>query len=176
MDRQIRNSMLGQYTKGAFTFVEILVVVVIISIASVLALPMLSGANETQARSAANLVMSDLEYARNLAITGGQTIVVRFDSNGESYQLEDSVGNLLDNPYHKGSDYDVDFSSDGRMDGVDISSVSFNGGSLVKFDYLGSPFDSMNSDLYSGSVTIVGGDRSFIVNVEPVTGYVSISD
>jgi len=50
--------------RRAFTVIELLIVVVIIAIAAMAAIPLSSSASGTQLRSAANIVASDLEYAR----------------------------------------------------------------------------------------------------------------
>ena len=85
-------------------------------------------------------------------------------------------GNVIEHPIVKGSDYVVDFSSDGRLDRIDIASVDFDGKSTVKFDYLGSPYNEDNGALNSGTITLQAGGSTKTVTVEPVTGFISVSD
>jgi prepilin-type N-terminal cleavage/methylation domain-containing protein len=63
-----------------FTLVEILVVVVILGITATLALPMMS-TSSVKLSSAAQVVMSDLMYAQNYAITHQTYVYVAFCSS-----------------------------------------------------------------------------------------------
>jgi prepilin-type N-terminal cleavage/methylation domain-containing protein len=100
--------------KNAFTMIEIIVVVIIISIAAMMAIPMLSSAGSTQARAAANMLAADLEYARSISITTGRNFSVVFDKANQTYSIKDSDGNIIEHPVRK-DDYAVDF------DGHDIT-------------------------------------------------------
>ena len=57
----------------AFTMVELLIVMIIISISAMLVIPMIGSASGMQLSSAANMIASDLEYAKGIAIGRGQT-------------------------------------------------------------------------------------------------------
>ena len=99
-----------EYNKG-FTLVEILIVVVILSIAAMAAIPMFSSGADMQIRSAASMIASDLEYARSMAISRGQYYSVVFDKDTESYQIIDHDGNVIQHPVKKGFQYVINFSS-----------------------------------------------------------------
>ena len=157
-----------------FTLVELLIVIVIISIAALTAIPMMSSAAGMQIRSAANMLAADLEYAKSMAISKAQNFSVIFDVGAESYRIEDQYGNVLPHPVKKGFSYVIDFQNDGRLDKVDIVSVDFDTTSEVKFDYLGSPYNGSNTPLNNGVVNLQAGGTIITVAVEPVTGYVSI--
>ena len=58
---------------NGFTIVELLIVVVIIAIAAMAAIPLSSSAASTQVRSAAQMVAADLEYAKSMSISRGQS-------------------------------------------------------------------------------------------------------
>lgn len=158
-----------------FTLVEILIVVVIIGIAAAIAVPMMSSAGSMQARAAASMVAADLEYAKSMAISRGQIYSVVFDKVNETYQIEDKDGAVIPHPVKKGFDYVVDFTTDGRLDRVDIGDVSFDGTSKVSFDYLGSPWNGSGTPLNSGVITLQAGSAAETVSVEPVTGFISIN-
>ena len=160
---------------SGFTLAEIIIVITIISIAAMIAVPMLGGAGMVKAKSGANRLIGDMEYAKSLAITRGAMITMRFASDGGSYQIEDS-GGVIEDPYKSDCDYVVDTAGDGRLEGLSISNVDFNGGRILKFDYLGVPYDGSDYEIYSGTVTLSGGGSSYTVSVEPVTGYVSLSE
>ncbi len=161
----------------AFTLIELLVVIAIMAIAAAIVVPMTASAGNMQLRAAANLVAADLEYAKSMAISRGQMYSVVFDKTTETYQIEDPNG-VIPHPVRKGFSYRVDFRNDGRLSQVDIADVSFDSGSRVLFDYLGSPYNgnSPPGPLNNGVITLQGGGATKTVRVEPVTGYVTISN
>jgi Tfp pilus assembly protein FimT len=156
--------------------VEIMVVAVIIMIAAAIAVPLVTSAASLQIRSAANMMAADLEYAKSMAISRGQYFSVVFDSAAERYRIEDQDGSVIPHPVKKGFGYVVDFRSDKRLSKVDIADVDFNSTDTIKFDYLGSPYDGGNNPLNIGAVTLEAGGSTFTVNVEPVTGFISVDD
>lgn len=164
--------------RGGFTLVEILVVVVILAIAAMMAIPMMSSASSVQLRSAANMIAADLEYAKSMAISTGQNFSVVFDEAAESYSIEDQNGSVVGHPVKKGFDYTIDFSSDARLSEVDILDADFDSTSTVTFDYLGSPYSGSGTGnpLNSGVIRLKADDFSRTITVEPVTGFVSISN
>jgi len=166
----------NRISKGGFTIVEILIVVVIIAIAAMVALPVFSSAAKVQVRAAANMIAADIEYAKSLAISTGQNYSVVFDSTNDSYRVTDQAGNTIAHPVKIGFNYEVNFSSDSRLDEVDIVNADFDGASEIKFDYLGSPYDGSGSALTSGMVTLQAAGTTMRISVEPVTGYISITN
>ena len=163
--------------KNAFTIIEIIVVMVILSIAAVLAVPMISSAADVQVRSAANMIAADLDYAKSMAISRQQNHTVIFDIANESYEVHDPCG-VIDHPIKTGSDFVVDLQNDGRLSRVDVVSAAFDPGSQtsVTFDYLGSPYSGTDTatSLNSGVITLQAGTFSMTVTVEPMTGYVTV--
>ena len=166
---------------GGFTLVELLIVIAIIMIAALTAIPMMSSAASVQIRSAANMIAADLEYAKSMAISRGQNYSVVFDTTAESYQIfEDQSGTLvlIKHPVKKGFYYEINFSTDGRLNKVDIVEVDFDPGSdnTITFDYFGSPYSGpgISSPLNSGVISLQAGETTTTVTVEAVTGYISI--
>ena len=160
---------------SGFTMVEILIVVVIIMIAAMTAIPMMGSAASMQIRSAANMIAADLEYAKSMAISRQKTYTVVFDESTESYHIEDANG-IINHPVKKGFSYEVNFSSDSRLSKVDIADVDFDATDEVKFDYFGSPYAGDDSPLNSGAITLQADGTTMTINVEPVTGFISITD
>jgi prepilin-type N-terminal cleavage/methylation domain-containing protein len=163
----------------AFTLIEILIVVVILTIAAAVVVPMASSAGSMQIRSAANMVAADLEYAKSMAISRGQSYRVVFDVANDSYQIEEvASGTVIDHPMRPGqNNYIVDFQTDGRLDQVDIvAPTEFNATDAVIFNNLGVPHDGVGNGLNSGQVTLQAGDSTREVSVEPVTGFISVVD
>ena len=169
-----------QITAKGFTMVELIVVVVILAIAAVIAVPMVSSAGDMQIKAAANLIYSDLDYARNMAISRQRNHAVVFNIAAESYeiQVENPLGTwtVIDHRHKAGSPYSISFANDSRLNRVDIASVLFNAESSVTFDYLGCPHAGVGTGnhLNSGAVTLDAQGFTMTVNVEPVTGYISI--
>lgn len=170
-DSEIASSI----NKPAFTLIEVILVVVILAIAAMMALPFAASGATMQLRAAANIIAADIEYAKSMAISRGRPYQVAFDEDNEKYQIQiqepNGVASLIEHPIKKGgADYIVDFSSDSRFQRIDIVSADFGGNAYVEFDYLGSPSSN------GGAVTISAGDGTMIVNVAPVTGYITITE
>ena len=167
-------------TSRGFTLIELLIVVVIISIAALSAIPMITSAASVQVKSAANIIAADLEYAKSLSISRGQNFSVVFDKNTESYSINDQAGNVIPHPVKKGFDFTVDFRSIKRLNKVDITDVDFDPGSnsTITFDYLGSPYSGtgITSPLNDGRIDVQADGFAATINVEPVTGYISIAN
>jgi prepilin-type N-terminal cleavage/methylation domain-containing protein len=172
----------GRSQERGFTLIEIIMVVVILGIAAFMAIPMVSNAADVQVRAAGNRIAADIDYAKSMAITHQQSYSVVFDPAGESYDIRvepAGSGNVIDHPVNPGA-FVVDFSSDGRLARVDVVDADFDSDSdhAITFDYLGSPHSGTatgNPLLNTGQITLTADNFTLVVNVEPVTGYVTIS-
>jgi len=159
---------------GGFSLIEIIVVVMILAIAAVVAVPIFSSAASMQIHSASNMIAADMEYAQSLAISRQQSYAVVFDPANESYQIQDQHGSVIEHPVKKGFSYVVDFKNDSRLNRVDIVDVSFDSTSKIEFDYLGSPWNGAMGQLNNGSITLQAGSITITLNVEPLTGFLTI--
>jgi prepilin-type N-terminal cleavage/methylation domain-containing protein len=174
----VRGGGFTRNTEGGFTFIEILIVIVIIGIAAMIAVPMISSSASMQIHSAANMIAADLEYAKSMAISRGQNFSVVFDPDGNSYQIQGPSG-VIDHPVKKGFPYTINFQGDSRLDQVDIVDAVFNPNSspTIMFDYIGSPKNGEGSDLIGeGVITLQAGEITKTISIEAVTGYISIAD
>ena len=169
---------------GGFTLIEIIIVVVIIGIAAMIAVPMFSGAADLQVRAAANRIAADLDYAKGLAVTHQTGYAVVFDTANESYDIRKSpygTDDIIADPVRSTQDYIIDFSTDSNFSRVNIATAAFDSASehSVTFDYLGSPYHGMSTAsadaLNSGRITLQADTFTLYVDVEPMTGYVTIS-
>ncbi|MBN1973574.1 MAG: GspH/FimT family pseudopilin [Sedimentisphaerales bacterium] len=152
---------------SGFTLIEIIIVVVILSIAALAAIPLMSSAAGVQIRSATNLIAADLEYAKSMAISRGQYFYVVFNEGTNSYQIEDQNNNIIQHPVKKGFPYVMNFTEEKRLNKVDITGVSFTD-DKVRFDCLGSPDNG-------GTITLESDGTTATITMEPITGYISIS-
>ena len=149
-----------------FTLIELIAVIIIITIAAMIAVPMLGSSAGTQIRSAADLITSDLEYAKSMAISTQRTHTVIFDESAESYKITDANG-VIPHPLTN-KDYVISFKADKSLSRVDIVDADFGSAEQVSFNHLGSPDNG-------GSVTLSAGTKNMTVSVEAVTGFISIS-
>jgi len=168
MESEIRMS------RRAFTIVELIVVMLVLSIVYTLAVPVLSSAGNMKSRSACDMIAADMEYARNMAITHQRRHSVVFDASANSYSVTDSDGTVIAHPVKAGTSFLVNLNTEGRLGGVYIAGVDFDSTATVSFDYLGSPYNGSGNPLNSGRVTVSGSGESRTVTVEPVTGYLTI--
>jgi prepilin-type N-terminal cleavage/methylation domain-containing protein len=159
--------------KKAFTMVEIIVVVIILSIASLIAIPMLSSAASTQVRSAANVLAADIEYAKNLAISRQKDYSIVFDVANNTYEIQDENSTVIDHPM-TGRSYTVNFANESRLSRVTIGSVSFDSSDTLTYDYLGSPYNGASTPLNSGQIVLEADDYSMTIEIQAVTGYLTI--
>jgi prepilin-type N-terminal cleavage/methylation domain-containing protein len=161
-----------QRRHSGFTLAELLVVIVIISMASVIALAVFSNTGDIKAGAAARTLTHDLQYAQNYAITNQTSVRVSFDANTNTYTLlevpDDGEPVVLTHPVTK-QPYVVTITSTRGMESVDISDADFSGSTLVVYDKLGSPDNG-------GAITLGSGNTVKTVSVAPVTGKVSIRD
>jgi prepilin-type N-terminal cleavage/methylation domain-containing protein len=160
--------------KKAFTIVELIIVMVILSIISMIAIPMLSSAADTQVRSAANILAADIEYTKNLAITHQKNYSVVFNTDGNSYQICDKDLVVIEHPV-TGKPYSVNFTNESRLGRVGISSALFDGSNKLTFDYLGSPYNGSSNPLNSGEIILDADAFSMTIQVQAVTGYLTIN-
>jgi prepilin-type N-terminal cleavage/methylation domain-containing protein len=159
-----------------FTLVEVIIVVVILSIAAMMAIPMMSSAGSVQIRSAAEAIAADLEYAKSMAISRQQNYGIIFDPGNDKYDVVNQSGAVVPHPVKRGFPYTINFRSDSRLNKVDLVTANFDGWTGIKFDYLGSPYDGSGSPLNSGTITLQADGRTVTITVEPVTGFISISN
>ena len=162
----------------AFTLVEILVVVVILGIASAVILPQLGNRDDLRAAAAARMVMADLIYAQNLAISNQSPRYIIFTGTG--YSIHESVsGDAITHPIEK-TPFVVTFGS-GKLKEMSITPPDFGGSSIMGFDELGSPF-SYNASASPpasalttrGEIVVFSGNYALEIHLEPFTGETSV--
>jgi len=182
---------LNKPTSSGFTFIEILTVFLLLGIITMVAWPTMSGTmNDSRLSEAVQEVVTALEFAQMTSMSAGRLtrvvigapvdrIAVRYYKSPADLfgggdvlidtDVESGTYEFMDNPLNKGTDYEIDFPNINRYRGVDITASDFNQGSAVHFDTLGAPSKG-------GSATLVLGNRQVVVNLDSLTGKVTLSN
>ncbi|MFP4356467.1 MAG: GspH/FimT family pseudopilin [Phycisphaerae bacterium] len=153
----------------AFTLVEIIIVVVILSIIAAVSVPSWSTASDSaQSMAALRIVSADLEYAQSIAITYRKEVTVEFDISGDSYTVKDA-GGFVTHPINR-DDFAVDLNDISGTDKADITAAEFGSPTGVKlvFDETGTPVGA------GGSLTIKVGETTSKIHVSTATGRVTV--
>lgn len=157
--------------RQGFTLVEVLVVVTIIAIAGAIVVPSMTNTGSLNVQAGARIIIADLLYAQNEAITRQKSRKVVFDVANNSYRLATSDGTTLGVNWKSGTaaigNYVVDFKNDDRFRGIAMESAVFGDDAEVVFDALGAPDTG-------GSVDIVFGNIRYRVTVAAMTGRVTV--
>lgn len=175
--------------KRGFTLVEILAVLVIIGIASAIVVPSLGTRDDLKAAAAARVLVSDLIYAQNLAITKQAPCYVRFDVSTNSYRLLSAASpggdTVMTSPLTQ-QPYIERFGAGTRFESITLTSATFDGldssyaGQFtVAFDEIGAPYAysysaDNRSDLTAGSIVITSGTFTKTITISPYTGELSV--
>ena len=186
------NHITRSKTRGGFTLVEILMVVVIIGIASAIIIPQIGTRDDMRATAAARTLVSDLVYAQSLAISSGSYVYIKFDTGSNRYTLlstaAPSGGDVaLTHPITQSS-YIQQFGSTTKdWQNVSIQSAALNGVSTdyrpeftLAFDEIGSPYVycydlNDKNELNDGSIVLKAGDFTKTVTVSPATGEITVN-
>ena len=190
-DRVARQGTRPRRGPAGFTLVEILAVVVILGIASAIIIPNIGSRDDMRAAAAARVLVADLIYAQNQAITTGRKVYVRFDTASNKYSLCSAVASggdtLLTHPMTQSSYVQQFGSSSPGWESITIVSNVFNGVDpnyqnefTVAFDEIGAPYVYCydlgdTNDLNTGSVVLRAGTFQTTVSVSPATGEITVS-
>ena len=176
-----------QHRQRAFTLVEILMVVVIIGIASVIIVPQLGSRDDLKVKAGARMLMADLIYAQNRAISMQSMHYVRFNISEtlNNYQIVTSVSPLtyVEHPINK-TDFQVTFGDNGTagLEDVRLVSAGFDSQAVLAFDELGSPqvYNTSTGTIAplgaQGQIVLqsAGGKFPMTIKIEPATGEVTV--
>lgn len=177
---------MNERTFRAFTLIEILMVVMIIGIAAAIVVPQMSQRDDLKAAAAARVVMSDLMYAQNLAMTRQKIHYLVFDGTAQNYKMvnSDNMTTPITHPVEK-SPYLMKFGGNGStgLESSSLFSCAFTGSSAttyatIGFDDLGAPLvhtGSANQSLTAGNIIVKSGNIKLKIVIEPYTGQLSVN-
>lgn len=180
---------------AAFTLVEILVVVVILGIAAAVIVPQMGSRDDLKAAAAARMIMADLIYAQNKAISTQTRHYVKFDTTTpQTYRLLSSMNPETDiqQPVTKASTYTVKFGRNAPADtngitpGMEqcgLGTINIEGHTNIGFDELGVPcyWDTATNKAVSltvsggSSIQVTCGTFTLTVSIEPYTGEIKVN-
>lgn len=164
--------------RRAFTLVEILVVLVIIGISAAMIIPSIGSRDDLNTAAMARVVMADLIYAQNRAVSLQRTVYVRFDPDNQRYEVLDAIDPavVITHPVEK-TPFQVRLGAQRGDDlrYVTLAAADFDGNRVLAFDELGAPV-SYNPDagtatpMVAGRVELRSNDYALTVRVEPYSG------
>jgi prepilin-type N-terminal cleavage/methylation domain-containing protein len=173
--------------RRGFTLVEILVVVIILGIAGAMIVPAMSTRDDLKAAAAARMLMADLIYAQNLAITRQTNHYVQFDLVTQRYSVLAGPGmTVVMHPVNQ-APYTVVYGDGGTAGGREavLVAAGFSGTSgsvlypTLGFDELGTPVVYLSSTtiepMSAGSITLRVGQHRLRVAIEPYTGQITVT-
>ncbi|MCE9590042.1 MAG: prepilin-type N-terminal cleavage/methylation domain-containing protein [Planctomycetes bacterium] len=158
--------------RPGFTLVEMMIVVTIVGIVAVLAAPMMGSPDTNKLRSAAQLLVADLEYAQAESITHSSATRVLVVNNTTTYTLATAATSsvAITNPVGK-LPYVTTFGT-GRaasLDGVTISAYSLNGDAIIGFGAYGQLDQTANA-----TITLRSGGNTVMVTLDATTGMATV--
>jgi type II secretion system protein H len=162
---------------AGFTFIELLLVVLVLAIAAALVVPALGDSATTRLRQAGRLLAADLRYARSAAIArGSDPRLVVFDPHENTYHIaaQSSPTQPITRP-NANQPYQVQFGI-GRaseLDGIAIQSTSLgnNNDRRLAFGRYGS-----TDQPEPATVTLACEGHTITVTVHPATGEVAVGN
>ena len=159
----------------AYTLAEMVVVVLVLAIAAAIVIGGIGTTKDAQAISAARVLASDVELARNLAVTTQAPHTVLFSSDRQSYKVVANytgggyaLATAVEHPVRANERFEVRLASLNGMESVVVGTVNFGGQTYVTFDAEGDPSNG-------GSVTLRSGGTGMVISVETLTGVVSVA-
>lgn len=180
-------SLRSKRGRGAYTLIEILVVVAVLGIAGALVIPSMGQTDVLRVQSAVRIVVGDISFAQSDAIAYQQRRAIVFDSkidgdlSDNGYTMCAVSGSTIDtstdalyDPQGPDDKYIVTL-NDPRFAGCSITAANFNDTPTLIFDELGGPVSTPDGDVPTGGfVTINGVGQTFTVHVEPYSGRVRV--
>lgn len=171
--------------RGAFTLVEILVVVVILGIMAAVVGVSVGSRDDVRAQAAARVLTSDLQYVQSRAIVRRQPHYCLVGPSGASLWFatyESGAWVKLTHPIDK-KPFEMIFGNAGSGGGqnVTLPTHNYSGYAVFGFDETGAPIlcnASADGRVEASSVvsfTLTSGTYAMLVQVQPITGEINIT-
>jgi prepilin-type N-terminal cleavage/methylation domain-containing protein len=157
---------ISKYSNG-FTFIELIMVIVILGILSVAAFTrIVNNLEPIKVRAAIEQITSDIEQSKAISMAHHDTVTIAFDISDDSYTIYKGPSNnqTVYTDYLGGNSGVISFDQ-AEYSGVDISNVNFSGSTQLSFDTWG-------NTISGGTITL---NTDNIITVQTLTGHWSIS-
>ena len=159
-------------------------VVVILGICAAVILPQISNRDDLKTAAMARVVMNDIAYAQNLAVSRQARVFVRFDVANKRYDLLDRVSpsdTFVIHPVRRTA-FRVPIGGmrkDGLKD-VMLESAAFDTRTAVMFDEMGvphayNPSNGSAAPLVSGSVALKCRAYGLTITIDPYSGELKVN-
>ena len=170
-----------------FTLVEILCVVIILGICSAIIIPQLGSRDDLRVSAAARVVLSDIMYAQNRAISTQQKHFLEF--SGQQFTMKTRTSDeatmvVVTHPVTK-DNYITGMGASASTGGLEACTLvgwSFGSGiDVLGFDELGAPFGfNPTTNTYTAltsaaTIQVRCGNQTLTISIEPFTGETSIN-
>ncbi|MCU0688761.1 MAG: GspH/FimT family pseudopilin [Phycisphaerales bacterium] len=162
-----------------FSLVELIAVMVVLAVLSAVAASRIAVIPSSRGSMAAQLLMRDLAFARDMAVSTGRVHWIEFDLGGQRYTMlaEPTVGGgwvsrLAVVDPGTGRSFQRNLNRD-ELAGVTITSSTLPAGNAVGFNRLGRPVTNLGASVTSDSTIQLTGNR--VVNVIVSTGAITRS-
>lgn len=178
-------NLLMRRTRGAYTLVEVLVVVTIMGIAGALVIPSIDQAGVLRSQAAVRTIVSDIAFAQSDAVAMQEQRAIVFNIESNRYTICRARGSSVDpevdfivDPYNQRTGrYEVTLTQEAfgnvRMTGAEFDQTD----AVLIFDEFGAPVVSVGSNTPSagGTITLRDDYFDFTITLESFTGRVVTS-
>jgi len=157
---------ISKYSQG-FTFIELIMVIIIFGILSVAAFTrIVNNLDSIKVRAAIEQITSDIEQSKAISMAHHDTVSIAFDISNDSYTIyKGPSGSQTIYTDYLGSNSGVISFDHSEYEGVDISNVNFGGSTQLSFDTWG-------NTISGGTITL---NTDNIITVQTLTGHWDIS-
>jgi len=173
--------------KSGFTIIEIIMVIVLLSILAVVIVTRSGSYYPVKLNGAGEKLLSDIRYAKRLAMTNHRIYGILFDVPGNSYTVydygdpppapvEEPFPLPVEDPYRPGDPQGlrVDYDDNKYYNGIEIISAVIGETNELKFSPFGVYYDGDNAELADdGRVELGYRGNDFVITVTPRTGKAS---
>ncbi|MCK5707584.1 MAG: prepilin-type N-terminal cleavage/methylation domain-containing protein [Candidatus Aureabacteria bacterium] len=156
-----------------YTFIELIMVMVIIGIISVVSVTRIIESSTLSFGINLATIKDHIRFAADYALSRSVTTVVSFDVANNRYSIfkEDLSGRtLLINP-ETNSDFVIQL-GDANFDGVILTNIDVNSTNEIKFYSYGVPFDANDIKISSQAFLEINSQNA--ITIYPVSGYCSV--